>query len=593
MKMKTLSLSIFTVLGAASLSVAASGFLPAPPAGQLGSLVVDPYGNSPLTAIVNLGSKHPKDVNVTVHKKTKDGVDISYPVGQVTMNTNDGVPIFGLYENYKNKVTLSYTLDGKKVKEDYTVFTSAVANHYIDSRNVAPRHDIVVKTVDPKFKDRLYMVNSHTYTVQGTDLLWAGHGKAKGIIQDAATTGSMAFENAPITYAIDTKGEIRWWLDQNAVYNAKDININERGYFMGFHDTGAGGYSFVKGQQYGEFNLLGKIDSHRLPRGYVDASHENKVMPNGHFLVRAAKANYINSVGDEVHTVRDQILEMDKDGNLADVWDLNVILDPYRDALLSSLDMGAVCMNVDLDAAGETAEMSIDAPYGDLPGVGAGRNWAHTNSIEYDASDDSIILSLRHQGVAKVTRDKKVKWIIAPSMGWNKDLAKKLLHPIDSKGKKQKCNESGVCDGGFEFVYTQHAAFLNDAKGTLTVFDNGDGRDMTQPAMPTMKYSRFVEYKINEKNMTIEQVWSYGKDRGYEWYSPITSNVEYRQDKNTMFGFGGSVNLFEPGERTVGKINEIDYKTKKVKVEIDVLSDKPNTPHYRALIVDPASQFGK
>ncbi len=112
-----------------------------------------------------------------------------------------------------------------------------------------------------------------------------------------------------------------------------------------------------------------------------------------------------------MHTVRDQILEMDKDGNLADVWDLNVILDPYRDALLSSLDMGAVCMNVDLDAAGETAEMSIDAPYGDLPGVGAGRNWAHTNSIEYDASDDSIILSLRHQGVAKVTRDKKVVWV--------------------------------------------------------------------------------------------------------------------------------------------------------------------------------------
>ena len=31
--------------------------------------------------------------------------------------------------------------------------------------------------------------------------------------------------------------------------------------------------------------------------------------------------------------------------------------------------------------------------------------------------------------------------------------------------------------------------------------------------------------------MTVEQVWSYGKDRGFEWYSPITSIVEYQKDK--------------------------------------------------------------
>ena len=39
------------------------------------------------------------------------------------------------------------------------------------------------------------------------------------------------------------------------------------------------------------------------------------------------------------------------------------------------------------------------------------------------------------------------------------------------------------------------------------------------------------------------------------------------------------------------KINEIDYKTKEVKVEIDVLSDKPNQTHYRALLVHPQQMF--
>lgn len=50
---------------------------------------------------------------------------------------------------------------------------------------------------------------------------------------------------------------------------------------------------------------------------------------------------------------------------------------------------------------------------GDIPGVGTGRNWAHVNAIDYDADDDSIIVSARHQGVVKIGRDKAVKWILA------------------------------------------------------------------------------------------------------------------------------------------------------------------------------------
>ncbi|MDL7695623.1 hypothetical protein QS615_25015 [Escherichia coli] len=45
------------------------------------------------------------------------------------------------------------------------------------------------------------------------------------------------------------------------------------------------------------------------------------------------------------------------------------------------------------------------------------------------------------------------------------------------------------------------------------------------------------------------------------------------------------------GQPTIGKLNEIDYKTKEVKVEIDVLSDKPNQTHYRALLVRPQQMF--
>lgn len=595
MKNNILAAAIVVALSQSVVSIDthAAGFKPAPAVGELGAVLVNPYGNSPLTAILDLGSKKPTNVTVTVHGKSGNGVDISYPVGQQTINTNDGIPIFGLYADYKNQVTVKYTLNGKNISEKYNILTGPISNKYVDNRSVSVMQDVKVKTVAKGFEKRLYMVNTHTYNQQGSDLHWSGQkSKDAGIFESSPSMGALPFDNAPMTYVVDTQGEIRWWLDQDAVYDGSDIDINKRGYLMGFHDNGKGGITFVQGQHYGIFNLLGNINSHRLPRGYVDASHEHNLMPNGHSLIRAAKANYVNQHGDTVHTVRDHILEIDEKGNLVDAWNLAEIMDPFRDALLEALDMGAVCLNVDMDHIGQTAEMKIDAPYGDIPGVGAGRNWAHINSVEYDPKDDSIILSFRHQGVAKVTRDKKVKWILAPSEGWNKELSTKLLKPVDAKGNPISCTSKGVCDGDFDFTYTQHTAWLNNTTGTLTVLDNGDGRGYEQPAMPTMKYSRFVEYRIDEKNMQVQQIWEYGKERGYEWYSPITSNVEYMEDKNTMFGFGGSVNLYTPGERTIGRINEIGYDDKKVKVEIDVLSDKPNSPHYRAIILDPAKQFG-
>ncbi|MGS9174555.1 aryl-sulfate sulfotransferase, partial [Salmonella enterica subsp. enterica serovar Infantis] len=78
-------------------------------------------------------------------------------------------------------------------------------------------------------------------------------------------------------------------------------------------------------------------------------------------------------------------------------------------------------------------------------------------------------------------------------------------------------------------------------------------------------------------------VGEYGNERGYEVYSPITSVVEYQKDRDTLIGFGGSNNLFDVGTPTVGKLNEMDENTTEVKVELAVLSDKPNQTHYRAL----------
>lgn len=85
--------AVALTLGFSVSNVMAAGFKPAPPAGQLGSIVVDPYGNAPLTAVVNLDSHVISDVKVTVHGKGEKGVPITYKVGQESLKTYDGVPI--------------------------------------------------------------------------------------------------------------------------------------------------------------------------------------------------------------------------------------------------------------------------------------------------------------------------------------------------------------------------------------------------------------------------------------------------------------------------------------------------------------------
>lgn len=106
------------------------------------------------------------------------------------------------------------------------------------------------------------------------------------------------------------------------------------------------------------------------------------------------------------------IIEVDESGNVIDEWKLYKILDPYRDVNILALDQGAVCLNVDASKAGTTTDKEAledpNAAFGDIAGVGAGRNWAHVNSVNYDPNDDSIVVSVRHQSaVVKITRDKK------------------------------------------------------------------------------------------------------------------------------------------------------------------------------------------
>ena len=253
-----------------------------------------------------------------------------------------------------------------------------------------------------------------------------------------------------------------------------------------------------------------------------------------------------------MRTVRDVILEVDGDGNVVDDFRLFEILDPYRDNVLKAIDQGAVCLNIDPAKQGKTltaeelAKQDQNDHFGDIVGSGAGRNWAHVNSVDYDETDDSIIISSRHQSaIIKIGRDKKVKWILGSHEGWKTPYQDKLLQPVDKNGKPIKC-EGSKCEGDFDWTWTQHTGWKvrsELSKGDviyISAFDNGDARGMEQPALPEMKYSRAVVYKVDQKKMTVEQVWEYGKERGHAWYSPVTSLTEYYGDKDSIMVYSAT-----------------------------------------------------
>ncbi|WP_455940146.1 aryl-sulfate sulfotransferase [Helicobacter fennelliae] len=525
--------------------------------GKIGEIIVNPYGIAPLTAIIKNGGYELKNAKVTVVGK-KGGVDISYNVADKHLRTHAGIPVFGLYADYQNTVNVEYDriFNGKveKIKETYKIYAAPIYGQSGGGGTGLFFSNIDVKKVDPAFKNRLYFVNDLGSDQKGMKVVW-----------NNPSGGALEWNYEPQNFIIDTKGEVRWYMLPNQIHDMQSIFKN--GVMMGFRQNTDGALSWGFGQRYVKYDIMGReIFNRKLPESYNDYSHfmypATAGKSAGHYFMRVASSNYKRPDGKNVRTVRDVIVEVDENGNAVDDWKLFEILDPYRSNIIKVLDQGAVCLNIDASKAGHTmsaeelAKLDESNTFGDVTGSGAGRNWAHVNSVWYDAEDDSIIISSRHQSaMVKIGRDKKVKWIVGAHKGWKDQFKPFLLQPVDEKGNKIVCDDEYTkCPGytnkagGFDWTWTQHTAFKIDAKSKgdilyLSAFDNGDSRGMEQPTFPTDKYSRAVIYKIDQKKMTIEQIWEYGKNRGHSYYSPITSITEFHPDTNSVLVYSATAGL--------------------------------------------------
>ena len=285
------------------------------------------------------------------------------------------------------------------------------------------------------------------------------------------------------TSAYDVNGDVRWYLTINALW---EINRLSNGHLMVSTERLVNSPYYMTGMY--EMDLLGKIYKEiSLEGGY---HHDYFEMPNGNLLV--ASDDFNSGFG----TVEDVIVEVDiNTGDIVKSWDLKDVLNR------------------------EDGKSENWVEY----------DWFHNNSVWYDEATNSITLSGRHQDVViNIDYDTgDLNWIIGDPTNWSEEYQKYFFTPIGDD---------------FEWQWSQHAAMITP-EGYVFILDNGNNKSkIKEEYVPAEEsYTRGVMYKIDTDNMTIEQIWEYGKERGSEFYSPYISDVDYLEEDHYIVHSGGIV----------------------------------------------------
>ena len=227
------------------------------------NVIVNPYGNSPLTALVIFQTDEEVEVTVTIPGKDKNTTFTH----TFEATREHYLPIYGLYAGKKNEITLKVGDQTKKI----VIETEALPEDMILPTSV--------KADKSKLGNELYFFtpSSSGYTV-----------------------------------AYDVNGDVRWYLTNYALWR---IDRLENGNLLVSTERLVNSPYYMTGMY--EMTLLGKIvKEYSLEGGY---HHDYYEMPNGNFLV--ASDNFSSG------TVEDYIVEVDREtGDIVKTFDLTKIL---------------------------------------------------------------------------------------------------------------------------------------------------------------------------------------------------------------------------------------------------------------------------
>ena len=253
--------------------------------GQLGEVVMNPYDIAPLTAVIRNGGYQLRDVSVRIVPK-ENGQEIAYKVNNKYLLTYGGIPVFGLYPDYLNTVEVAYTrIYGSKIeniKESYKMYAPPAYNESAGTKEETSAFFTVdVKKTSPEFQGRLYLLNNlKDKSGNGTRTVW-----------NNPVGGALEWNFYPVNAIIDSKGDIRWFMNASPIYDLK--SIYNAGVMMGFKQNHDGALTWGYGQRYVKYDIMGReIFNRRLPDNYNDFSHSMDNAANGHYFLRVASSNH-------------------------------------------------------------------------------------------------------------------------------------------------------------------------------------------------------------------------------------------------------------------------------------------------------------
>ncbi len=317
------------------------------------------------------------------------------------------------------------------------------------------------------------------------------------------------------TAAYDYAGDARWYNTLNLAFDLKRIRNGrllvgtDRLVAPPYHTTGL----------Y-EMGMIGKIyKEYRIPGGY---HHDEWEMENGDLLILTQNLPR--------GTVEDVCVMVDREtGEILKEWDHQDVLPVYPVGGSGSQDA---------------------------------HDWFHNNAVWYDKKTNSLTFSGRHQDII-INRDfetGELNWIIGDPTGWPEDMQKYFFKPVG--------------DRDFDWQYEQHACMILP-NGDVMCFDNGHWRSKEKEHYREAddNFSRGVIYHIDTENMTIEQVWQYGKERGAEFFSTYICNCEYYGPGHYMVHSGGIGQengkwMNFPGASKVNEIEDGTVQLSSITVEL-------------------------
>lgn len=329
-------------------------------------------------------------------------------------------------------------------------------------------------------------------------------------------------------YAFDANGDVRWHSTRYNSHIFKELT-NGNLLYLTKESNDADTYNVLL-----ETDYLGKI-YHRYDFSSSSAANdtgksEGEMTVIHHDGIELPSGNFLLTVNDGSNYIEDTLIELNREtGEIEKTIDLKDILPEafYEDYDSTSREDGKV-------------------------------DWFHQNSVEYDEADNSIIISGRHQDtIMKIDYDtSEIKWIMGDSSGWPESYQKYFL-----KGDVK-------ASGG------QHAAIVlpdqddNDETTDILYYDNNIS--VTRGDEETSeKYSEARQVRINDAEMTIEEVWTFGEALGKDYYTKIIGSARYLSNTgNRLVNFGyrdegqtsSIMEVTEEGE-TVLNVDLTDFPT--------------------------------